>query len=270
MKLRNSNRPVRDAVLRLVGGLGLHVVERTERCDLAALLERLRPVETGLELIRLGPAGDGGYLVPDDLDGIASAFSPGVADESGFELALAERGIDVHLADASVDGPAVAHARFTFVKKHVGCVTDGWLMSLGDWKRTVAADDGGDLLLQMDVEGAEYEVLLSAPLRLLAQFRVLVIEFHHLQHFFDRRFFELASRAFTRLLEHHSVVHVHPNNCCGSVKGCGLEIPRIAEFTFLRNDRFERRAPRRDFPHPLDADNVPTKPPLPLPACWYQ
>jgi len=270
VKLRNSNRPVRDALLRAIGGAGLHVVERTEREDLVRLVRLLRPMDPGIELIRLGPAGDGGYLLPDDLEGIRNAYSPGVANESGFELALAERGIRVHMADRSVDGPAASHERFTFVKKHVGCLSNDDFVTLDDWKRDTAPDDDGDLLLQMDVEGAEYEVFLSVSERLLAQFRIIVVELHHLQHLYDRRFFALASRAIERLARTHTVVHIHPNNCCGSVKGSGLEIPRIAEITLLRNDRFARRVPRRDFPHLLDADNVPTKPTLPLPRCWYE
>lgn len=37
------------------------------------------------DLIRLGPNGDGGYLVPDDLTGIEACFSPGVCATSEFE-----------------------------------------------------------------------------------------------------------------------------------------------------------------------------------------
>ena len=40
-------------------------------------------------LIRLGNDGDGGYLVPDDLNGIEACFSPGVAGNVNFEKALA-------------------------------------------------------------------------------------------------------------------------------------------------------------------------------------
>jgi hypothetical protein len=269
MKLRNSNRPVRDALLRMVDDAGLHVVERTDRDKLVNLVHRLGAIDAGLDLVRLGPRGDGGYLVPDDLEGMSTAFSPGVADESGFELALAKRGMHVHMADASVDGPAARSDSFSFVRKNIGCVTDDRVMTLEDWKRAVAADEKGDMLLQMDIEGAEYEVLLSTPVTLLKQFRIVVIEFHHLQHLFDRYFFELAAAAFTKLLVNHSVVHIHPNNCCGSVRGQGLEIPRIAEFTLLRDDRVIGRGPRRDFPHPLDADNMTTKPSLPLAECWY-
>ena len=59
------------------------------RAPLHALLQALRPLDPGIELIRIGPDSDGGYLVPDDLDGIRHAFSPGVSTESGFEAELA-------------------------------------------------------------------------------------------------------------------------------------------------------------------------------------
>ena len=59
-----------------------------------------------VDLVRIGPTDDGGYLLPDVLDGIEACFSPGVGTCSDFELACAERGMQVFLADATVDGPA--------------------------------------------------------------------------------------------------------------------------------------------------------------------
>ena len=56
---------------------------------------------------------------------------------------------------------------------------------------------------------------------------------------------------FDKLARNFTTVHAHPNNCCGSVTSRGLEIPRIAEFTFYRNDRFRHRVPRTVFPDPL-------------------
>jgi hypothetical protein len=216
----------------------------------------------------MGPSGDGGYLVPNDLEGIDYAFSPGVSTESGFEAELADRGIGVFLADLSVQGPARAHPRFVFDKKFLGCVTDERYMTLDEWKARRIPDHGGDLLMQMDIEGAEFETLFDASAALLAQFRIMVIEFHYLQNLLNRPYFELVSRLFAKLLAAHSVVHIHPNNCCGSVKAGGFEIPRVAELTFLRNDRFKKKEPQRTFPHPLDRDNT-RKATLPLHRCWY-
>jgi hypothetical protein len=232
------------------------------------LLQSLRPLDPGIELVRIGPDADGGYLVPDDLAGIAYAFSPGVSTESGFEAALAERGMRVFLADHSVDGPAVAHERFIFDKQFVGCLTDERYITLDDWHATKLGADDAELLLQMDIEGAEYETLLAASPSLLARFRIMVIEFHWLPQLWNEPFFTIAARAFQKLLATHAVVHIHPNNCCGSVRSAGLEIPRIAEFTLLRRDRLRATGYRTTFPHPLDRPNV-AKPPLELPACWY-
>ncbi len=58
----------------------------TDAKQLRALLGRLSPLSSDKELIRMGPRGDGGYLLPDDLAGIEALFSPGVNEVSGFEL----------------------------------------------------------------------------------------------------------------------------------------------------------------------------------------
>ena len=261
-------KTLKAAGVRLVGGLGMHAASRTPRSSVQALLQTLRPLDSGIELIRIGPDGDGGYLLPDDLDGIAHAFSPGVSTESGFEAELAGRGMQVFLADHSVDGPAATHPRFVFDKRFVGCVTDERYITLDDWHAAKLGGDSAELLLQMDIEGAEYETLLAASPSLLAKFRIMIIEFHWLPQLWNEPFFAVAARVFAKLLATHAVVHIHPNNCCGSVKSAGLEIPRIAEFTLLRRDRLRATGFRTTFPHPLDRPNV-RKAPLDLPPCWY-
>lgn len=261
-------KTLKAAGVSLAAGLGIHAAPRTPRHAVQDLLKALRPLDSGIDLVRIGPDGDGGYLVPDDLDGIAHAFSPGVSTESGFEANLAERGMQVFLADYSVDGPAVAHARFSFDKRFVGCLTDERYITLDDWHAAKLGADRSELLLQMDIEGAEYETLLAASPSLLARFRIVIIEFHWLPQLWNEPFFAIAARAFYKLLATHAVVHIHPNNCCGSVTSAGIEIPRIAEFTLLRRDRLRSTAYRTDFPHRLDRPNV-AKAPLHLAACWY-
>jgi hypothetical protein len=235
------NKPLKDSAIRFAGVLGMHIAKRTRFSEVNNLIHSLRPIDSGVALIRLGPEGDGGYLVPDDLDGIAYAFSPGISTESGFEAALADRGIQVFLADFSVDRPSEPHPRFVFDKKFVGALSDNMYMTLDEWKDNHIPDHTGDLLLQMDIEGAEFETLLNASPALLAQFRIMVIEFHYLQDLWNRPFFKIVSRVFRKLLLTHTVVHIHPNNGCGSVKSRGLEIPRAAEFTFYRHDRLRSR-----------------------------
>lgn len=120
----------------------------------------------------------------------------------------------------------------------------------------------------MDIEGYEYETLLSMPDDLLKRFRIIVIEFHRLHHLWSAPFFRLAASAFAKLLQTHSCVHLHPNNCRTSIYLQGVEIPRVMEFMFYRNDRFQRSGYAQRFPHPLGRDNT-AKAPLVLPASWY-
>lgn len=240
----------------------------TGRDELAAFIGSLRPYSTDKGLIRLGPGGDGGYLVPDDLDGIEACFSPGVSTVSGFENECAERGMKAFLADKSVDRPADENELFHFTKKFVGAFSDDDFMTLDGWVASSPGSTDSDLLLQIDIEGYEYEVFLSTSESLLSRFRIIVAEFHGLEQLWNKPFFDLARRAFDKILRHHTCVHVHPNNCCGVLKKDGLEIPSIMEFTFLRNDRIGSVTPRTKFPHPLDVDNTGNAA-IVLPECWH-
>ena len=60
----------------------------TDDLELKKFFSMINPVVTDKELIRIGDYSDGGYLIPDDLDGIEVCFSPGVSTEASFELEL--------------------------------------------------------------------------------------------------------------------------------------------------------------------------------------
>jgi len=255
----------------LVRGLSLinsFPVRLTGREELDALLKRLYPVSPGMSLIRLGPHGDGGYLIPDDLVGIQACFSPGVSNLSGFEKDCADRGMKVFLADKSVNSPAVEHDLFQFYKKFVGAISNEDFMTLDDWVDAALSEKTSDLLLQMDIEGFEYEVLFSVSTVLMRRFRIIVVELHHLHQLWNKPFFDLASRAIDKILQTHSCVHIHPNNCCPTIKQSEIEIPRVMEFTFLRKDRLKSNSYQAVFPHPLDVDCTDNAS-LSLPRCWY-
>jgi len=254
-------------IRNLVCGPNVHQVKRTDTQAILDVLRRLYPV-AGPELIRLGPDGDGGYLVPNDLEGIEAVFSPGVDQATGFEKDCAQRGLQVFLADHSVDRPAETHRLFHFTKKHLGVTTNNEFMTLDDWVDSVMPDSQGDLLLQMDIEGFEYEVFLGASDRLMKRFRIIVAEFHGLDQVWNKPFFKIWSRVMEKILQTHHCVHNHPNNYYPCIKRGEIEIPILTEMTFYRRDRLIDPVPASRFPHPLDRDNT-DQPPVPLPKCWY-
>lgn len=248
--------------------LGLNVTRQTAPADVRRLIQKLRPQDCGVELIRIGGDADGGYLLPDDLEGIEYCFSPGVGTLSGFETHLADLHIKSFLADYSVDAAPVSRPELIFDKKFLGSSDRGPFMTLASWKNKYLPDYTGDLILQMDIEEAEYEVILSTPDSLLDQFRIIVVEFHELHKLFDPFGFRLISSCFEKLLERFCVVHIHPNNIGGSLKRDGIEIPKMLEFTFFNKKRVHSAKPQTIFPHKLDRDSFATLS-LPLPKCWF-
>lgn len=245
------------------------LVKRTKKKAVLAFMQSLSPIETEHQLVRIGGVADGGYLVPDDLIGINAVFSPGVADTADFESAFASRGVRCFLADYSVDAPPISSPLFHFEKKFLGARTEGINVALDDWVK-LHAPIGDDLILQMDIEGAEYGVLLSADQATLRRFRIIILEVHGLESVWQPKGLELIDCMFQKLLLHFDVVHLHPNNCL-PLQGFGeVLIPPVMEVTLLRKDRTQTRRPVQMLPHSLDRKNVPDFADYALPACWYK
>ena len=255
--------------------VGIFPGKTSRRSDLLKLIEGLKVVPIHDELVRVGPDRDGGYLVPDVFDGVDYCFSPGVADCSEFELQLANRGIKVFMADQSVQSPSAVHQNFDFIEFYISSNNSPseQLITLDTWYEhklnITPSATSPEAILQMDIEGSEYQVLHSISNALLSRLRVIIIEFHKLYQLADRFSFSLIAPAIEKLINSHSVVHIHPNNNRKSIKIFGLEIPATLEITFLRNDFVAKSKKKLNFPHPLDKKSVSSKPDLTLPKCWY-
>jgi len=237
--------------------------------QLKSLIKTLQPVKTKYDLIRVGGDNDGGYLIPDDLEGITACFSPGVDVTASFEQDLLNRGIRSHLADGSVDGVPKGLEVSSFTKKHLGGLYTDQTMTLISWM----ADHNAFMdsyILQMDIEGAEYETILAADRNTLNRFRIIVIEVHNAQHWFHPIAWGLVQTFFAKLLEDFHVVHIHPNNNCPFIQYDEVFFPSVFELTLLRKDRAEPEGFVDTFPHPLDQPNVTDKPDRSIPEEWYK
>jgi hypothetical protein len=226
----------------------------TELSALGPLLDSLHPIQTQYPLRRLGPQGDGGYLLPDDLDGVTACFSPGVGSVSGFESACANLNMRVLMADASVN--LSGNERFEFTRKHIGLCDSDETITMDSWILNSRLSEAEELLLQMDIEGAEWIALASISAANLRRFRIIILELHDFDTLLDQKFFEFRAPILARILEDFFCVHLHPNNCCGSRRRDGIELPRIIEMTLIRKDRARFNGYCSTFPNTLDVDNT--------------
>jgi hypothetical protein len=246
------------------------------------LLDILKPKPSPHRLIRIGGNGDGAYLLPDDLEGIQSCFSPGVFRYKRFEDELVNKHqIRCHLCDYSVSEDTLETGLIpgwqTFEKLWLDVDGSSSSITLEQWVQRHCPDPTADLLLQMDIEKAEYRNLNSTPRSILERFRIILIELHGLDALADRQ--QAAQEIgplLHRLDQTHICVHAHPNNCQGDYLDpeTGMNVPSVLELTFLRRDRFADVQPDRllmpMLPHPLDlATNVgPQRPSLHLNEAW--
>jgi hypothetical protein len=243
-------------------------LDAEERAEIGRVLDRFAPQPCGQRLIRMGPKNDGGYLIPDDLEGIAALYSPGVSDTLGFDLEIAKMGINCFLADGTVDQPSDMHPNMRFEKKMIGRGPADQYMSLESWVSRTAPSEG-DLMLQMDIEGAEYEVFIDTPQEVLDRFRIIVIEVHRLENYVFGKARQQLSGLLDRLQHSHTICHLHPNTVAPPVDIIGRKVPPLVELTLLRNDRVTGGTEKGvSYPHVLDAPNRVHLPKRDFPAFW--
>ena len=263
------NTPPQIEFKQLLLERGYLMSRRTRTVELRDLIRRLQPVVPEEGLIRVGGEGDGGYLIPDNLSGIYACFSPGVAESAQFEEELHERcGAIAFLADYSVEQAPVRGLSYQFLKKFLGTRNDEIYMRLDDWIATSLPESQEDFILQMDIEGAEYRVLLDTPRSTLQRFRIIVIEFHGLDQLFNADAFPWLQQVFDHLLEDFAVVHLHPNNCQPAWLADEIQIPGVMEITLYRRDMLKPSSKPVIYPHPLDRTNIPALPDIKLAPCW--
>ena len=254
---------------KILFNFNINLVRTVGDSQLESFLKLINPITTDKALIRIGGGADGGYLVPNDLVGLLGCFSPGVAYTATFELEMANFGIRSFLADYSVETAPVDHPLINFEKKFIGIDTNDVYMTMKDWYTKKKNPEDGDYILQMDIEGAEYEVLNTIDDTFLKNFRIMVIEFHNLHYLIDAAGFNLVEFSFKKILKNFEIVHIHPNNESKPINYHGFEIPTTIEFTFLRKDRILRKYANKSFPHEYDLPNFLDREDFPLPECWY-
>ena len=250
------------------------------------------------DLIRVGSAHDGGYVLPASVVRASGALlSLGV--EANWEFEAAALALNPALTITCVDGTtgpevirdralrelrraalklrprkflrmlglyrqAAAFRRFfavhEFLPLMVGAADGPGTASLARLlEQARRGDPARWVLLKMDIEGAEYDSLAAAEGR-LGRVSALAIEFHELGRSWQR--FEAAMRLLAR---DFVIAHVHGNNCLGYVPGA--DVPETLEVTLVHRELAPGALPVASARYPLaglDRPNDRRRPDLAL------
>lgn len=213
----------------------------------------------GVSKARFGARHDGGYVQLDHFDGVGSALSLGIGDDVSWDLDIAARGLAVWQFDGTVDGPPATHDNFRFAKLQVGGSTQDGQISLQD--AILKASEGCErIIVKMDIEGHEWEALLSTPDEVLARCSQIVCELHAFHDLTLDHYYTTVRKTLEKMAALFGVVHVHSNNF-GSIIALG-NVPffQTLEISFANRRDFQLGACEEVFPTPLDAPNNPAAP----------
>ena len=230
--------------------------------EILAITRRLRPLKSSYKKIRIGSLGDGGYVLPNDLENINSVLSIGIGNEVSFDSHFAQQGISIYQYDPTIDAPPVNHSNFKFHKISWGAVDNETTRSLVTMNEIHGVNQTHDAILKFDTEGAEWETLPLIDPNILKSYRIIVCELHGITSIGNVEFRKMVENTLQILTTSHTVVHLHANNCCGINVIEGVPIPAVVEITLLRNDRSEFTSSFEAIPGPLDFPNMSERPDL--------
>ena len=238
------------------------------------LISLLKPVKYPKgKLIRVGNKnGDGGYLIPDDLNDIDHLFSLGVGEEFSFETELLSKDINVFLADYTVSNNKFNNLKLNFTKLYIKNYNSINSIRFDDWKdKKLGNHDNGKIILQIDIEGDEYSVIPTIKKENLLLTKFLVVEFHFLTRIFDKKFNKDIISCLERISEYFFPVHLHVNNTSNIIKKGKFEIPHTLEVTFANKNCFTGDLIfSKDFPNNLDRPCVSKKKEINLPKIFFE
>lgn len=202
--------------------------------------------------IRIGNTnGDGGYVMIDDFDINMRAYSFGIGNDVSWDMDIANRKIKVFMYDHTIYQLPQVHQLFQFNRLGIGSGNN--CFSLEEFLEKNNDLENYNLILKMDIEGAEWDVLNSTSPELLKHFRQITLELHDVCRW---EYKEKILNGLCKLNLTHQTVWLHGNNANRAECAGGILMPNLLEVTFARRDAYLFESESCIFPMPLDVPNL--------------
>lgn len=181
---------------------------------------------------RFGSEGDGGYLLNDDISESDICISLGIGDNYSFDLELAKYCKRVLMFDHTITPPELLSPNMVFEKVGISTVESKDFTTIEKIVSNLPTEN--DLILKIDVEGAEWEVFESLTLETLGRFRQIAAEFHNLHAIDSTKHFERIIASLSKLSQTHFLGNFHINNWASYQLVAGVPLPDVVEVTYIR------------------------------------
>ena len=217
--------------------------------DESCLYKYLCPKKVvGKNLKLFGLLRDGSYVLTDDLKDITIAYSFGIDGEISFDLKIADEGIDVYMYDPYIyrlhfpnlnkspnkdfrNDINYYQKKFHFFK--IGIADSHSHKANMKTLEAILKENGHmdqkNMILKMDIEGAEWNVLRELSEDILQKFKYITLELH-----IPEKPEEYHADIFKKLSKHHQVIYIRCNNNNGKIIKFGkTKIWKYIELTYM-------------------------------------
>lgn len=252
-KLVTINKNIR--VINVLDPIVLHATGKEQYFREIKDLLRVKHVISDNKYIRVGRMNDGGYVMLDDFNKDMRAYSFGISDDISWDKEMVERcGLEVFMYDHTIKGLPEYNKNFHYLKMGISSEDDveKHLLSMNSILTNNGDIDNKNLILKMDVEGAEYDFLCNTPSEIIDNFKQIVIEFHNITKMKNK---EKLFESLNKLNETHQIVWIHGNNCDFSEIDDGIVVPNAVEALYLNRRYYEFEDKEVYFPWEIDQSN---------------
>lgn len=251
---------------RALPRLSLHELVKNYAA-IGELLEVLRPYDCiGIDKIRIGSKNDGGYVMlpPNSAEKIAYSF--GISLESPWDLEMAKKGLRVYQYDGTIDAPPDIHPNLFFHKNNISAPSNSTesTKNIGQIFDDLNHHHEQNIILQIDIEGAEWEFFEEIQEDDILKFSQLIVEWHGLTPLdlqFQRRL-----EILRKVSQTHTPIHVHMNNYGleRNTRTGMLFYADAFEVSYVRTKDFNFKPNLESYPTSLDTPCNPRWPDIPI------
>lgn len=196
----------------------------------------------------------GGYIMLDDFKDKEIFYSFGISSDVSWDSYPAEiLNKKVYMYDHTIDALPYEHNNFIWKKtgicgeNEIGKVDN--LKSLSEILKENGHENENNMILKMDVEGAEWDVFSTFSVDDLNRFDQIMLELHW---FLDLKNKDQILKTLNNLNKNHQLIHVHGNSVGISIPMNGYNMPEIIEATWVKKEGREFKHSERFFPTVLD------------------
>ena len=222
----------------------------------------------GKNFVRIGKHNDGGYIMVDNFQNSGVAYSFGISDDVSWDTDMAARGYEIFMYDPTIDALPAANPKFRFFKQGISGFEfkEHSLNTLEHFIDANGHTDCDNMILKMDVEGAEWSFLATVTSEILSRFDQMTFEFHNLIAPKDQSVMNATLACLNKINQTHSLVHLHANNSNPFIiLDDKILVPNLLELTYVKTANYQLVDDENLYlPLPIDEPNIIARQDIPL------